>query len=118
MALIVQKYGGSSLHDANAIQNVARRIAYTQNQGNRVVATVSAMGNTTDELIELAHSVSIKPHPRELDILLSTGELVSCTLLAMCLRSIGLNAISLSGAQAGIHTNDRFGNAFSTAYSA
>ena len=111
MALIVQKYGGSSLHDANAIQNVARRIAYTQNQGNRVVATVSAMGNTTDKLIELARSVSIEPHPRELDILLSTGELVSCTLVAMGLRSIGLNAISLSGAQAGIHTNDRFGNA-------
>ena len=99
------------MHDGDAIQNVARRIARTQNQGDKVVATVSAMGNTTDELISLARSVSTEPHPRELDLLLSTGELVSCTLLAMGLRSMGLNAVSLSGAQAGIHTNAKFGNA-------
>ncbi len=111
LALIVQKYGGSSLVDADAINGVARRIARGYDQGIQVVAVVSAMGETTDELIHLAHQVSDRPDPRELDVLLSTGELVSCTLLAMALRSLGHKAISLSGAQAGIRTDTRHGRA-------
>ena len=111
MALIVQKYGGSSLADADKIKNVARRIARTRQRGNDVVATVSAMGDTTDDLIALAKQVSERPDPREMDMLLSTGELVSCTVTAMALRSIGYEAISLSGAQAGIRTDTSFGRA-------
>ena len=111
MTLIVQKYGGSSLADADKIKNVARRIARTRQRGNDVVATVSAMGDTTDDLISLAKQVSERPDPREMDMLLSTGELVSCTVTAMALRSIGYEAISLSGAQAGIRTDTSFGRA-------
>lgn len=111
MALVVQKYGGSSLANADLLQNVARRIAATQGEHNEVVAVVSAMGDTTDDLIALADSVSERPDPRELDLLLSTGELVSCTLVAMALRSIGRRAISLSGAQAGIRTDTSYGRA-------
>ena len=111
MALIVQKYGGSSLADADKIRNVASRIARTHDDGNQVVSVVSAMGDTTDELIELARQISERPDPRELDLLLSTGELVSCTLIAMALRSMGYKAISLSGAQAGIRTNTSYGKA-------
>ena len=111
MALIVQKYGGSSLADADRIRAVATRVAQTQGEGNRVVAVVSAMGDTTDDLTALAHRVSDSPDPRELDLLLSTGELVSCTLLAMALHAIGCSAIGLSGAQAGIRTDTRYGNA-------
>ena len=111
MALIVQKYGGSSLADADNIRNVARRVAREQGQGNQVVAVVSAMGETTDDLIALAHQVSERPDLRELDLLLSTGELVSCTLMAIALGSIGCTAISLSGAQAGIRTDTRHGKA-------
>ncbi len=111
MALVVQKYGGSSLANAEQIKNVARRIARTCDAGNQVVAVVSAMGDTTDELIELANSVSDHPDPREMDVLLSTGELVSCTITAMALRSQGCRAISLSGAQAGITTTASHGQA-------
>ena len=111
MALVVQKYGGSSLSDALQIRNVAGRIAKTQDKGTKVVVVVSAMGDTTDELMSLAHQVSQRPDPRELDLLLSTGELVSCTLMAMALRSMGHKAISLSGAQAGIRTDTRYGKA-------
>ena len=111
MALIVQKYGGSSLVGAKAIREVAKRIADSRDRGNQVVAVVSAIGNTTDELIELAHQVSERPDPRELDVLLSTGELVSCTLMAMALRTLGHQAISLSGAQAGIRTDTSHGRA-------
>ncbi len=111
MALIVQKYGGSSLADADKIRNVASRIARTHDDGNQVVSVVSAMGDTTDELINLARQVTERPDPRELDLLLSTGELVSCTLIAMALRSMGYKAISLSGAQAGIRTNTSHGKA-------
>ena len=111
MQCIVQKYGGSSVADAGRIKQVASRIAETVNNGARVVAVVSAMGDSTDRLIGLAHEVSDGPEPRELDVLLSTGELVSCTLVAMRLRSIGLDAISLSGAQAGIRTDNRYGKA-------
>ena len=111
MALIVQKYGGSSLADAEKIKSVAQRIARTADAENKVVAVVSAMGDTTDDLIALSHQVSKNPEPREMDDLLSTGELVSCTLMAMTLRSMGHKAISLSGAQAGIRTDSSHGQA-------
>ena len=111
MSLIVQKYGGSSLADAERINNVAQRIADTRRQGSQVVAVVSAMGDTTDELIGLAHTVSPDPDPRELDLLLSTGELVSSTLMTMALRTLGYDAVSLSGSQAGIHTDTMHGKA-------
>ena len=106
--LIVQKYGGSSVADAAKIKNVARRIAATKAKGNQVVVAVSAMGDTTDALINLAYQISSQPDSRELDALVSTGELVSSTLLAMALEAIGCEAISLSGAQAGIHTDGSF----------
>ena len=111
MALIVQKYGGSSLADADKIRNVAQRIARAKDAGSRVVAVVSAMGDTTDALIELAGRVADDPDRRELDVLLSTGELRSCALVAMSLVSSGHPAISLSGAQAGIRTDSQFGMA-------
>ena len=111
MALIVQKYGGTSVADADMIINVARRMARVKKGGVNVVAVVSAMGETTDDLISLAHLVSSNPDPRELDLLLSTGELVSCTLLTMALRTLGFDAISLSGPQAGIHTDTMYGKA-------
>ncbi len=111
MAVIVQKYGGSSLADADKIRNVANRVMRTQESDNQVVVVVSAMGDTTDELLRLAHDISDKPDAREMDVLLSTGELVSCTLLAMALRGMGRKAISLSGAQAGIRTDTSYGRA-------
>ena len=111
MSIIVQKYGGSSLADAEQIKAVARRIAKSKAQGNQLVAVVSAMGDTTDELLSLANEVSDRPDPREMDVLMSTGELVSCTLMAMALRTMGLRAISLSGAQAGIRTDTSHGKA-------
>ena len=111
MALYVHKYGGTSVADAGKIVNVARRIAGLHNAGNQVVTVVSAMGDTTDELIDLARTVSDEPDPRELDLLLSTGELVSITLLSMALRNLGYDAISLSGPQAGIRTDNAYGRA-------
>ena len=111
MSLVVHKYGGSSVADAEKIKNVARRIADVRKRGTGVVAVVSAMGDSTDELINLAHSVSSRPHPRELDLLLSTGELVSCTLLTMALADLGEEAVSLTGSQAGIHTDTSYGRA-------
>lgn len=109
--LIVQKYGGSSLADADKIRNVAERIARSKDAGNSVVAVVSAMGDTTDDLIDLANEVTDRPDAREMDVLLSTGELVSCTLMAMALRSMGYESVSLSGAQAGIRTDSSYGRA-------
>ena len=109
--LIVQKYGGSSLADADKIRNVAERIARSKDAGNSVVAVVSAMGDTTDDLIDLANEVSERPDAREMDVLLSTGELVSCTLMAMALRAMGYESVSLSGAQAGIRTDSSYGRA-------
>jgi aspartate kinase len=111
MALIVQKYGGSSVADAQKIKNVARRVAKAKDEGNQVVVVVSAMGDTTDDLIELAYQISEQPSDREFDVLLSTGEIVSSTLLAMALGSLGHRAISLSGAQAGIHTDSSYNRA-------
>ena len=111
MSLVVQKYGGSSLANPDLIKNVAKRVASAHDRSDRVVATVSAMGNLTDDLLEIASEVSDRPDPRELDGLLATGELQSCALVAMALRSIGKKAISLSGAQAGIRTDSSYGKA-------
>jgi aspartate kinase len=105
VALIVQKYGGSSVATAEKIKNVARRIVKSKDEGNRVVAVISAMGKTTDELIKLAYQVSTNPRERELDVLLSTGEVVSSTLLAMALHDMGYGAVSLTGVQAGIRAD-------------
>ena len=111
MPIIVQKYGGTSVGDADKIKNVARRIAARREKGDDLVVVVSAMGHTTDDLIALAHQINPHPEHRELDVLLSTGETVSSTLMAMALHETGLPAISLSGAQAGIGTESRFGRA-------
>ena len=111
MALIVQKYGGTSVGSAERIKRVAERIARRAEVGDRVVAVVSAMGKTTDELISLASQVSSEPHPREMDVLLSTGEIVSSTLLTMALHDLGRDAVSLTGAQAGIRTDAVYGSA-------
>jgi len=111
MTLIVQKYGGSSVADAERIKSVARRIAAIRDKGEQVVVVVSAMGDTTDELIKLAYQVTSQPSERELDVLLSTGEIVSSTLLAMALRDMGYEAISLTGAQAGIQTDSTYSRA-------
>ena len=111
MALIVQKYGGSSVANAERIKSVAQRIARNKDKGNQVVVVVSAMGETTDELIQLAYHVSEKPDSRELDVLLSTGEVVASTLLAMALHGMGYPAISLTGAQAGIRTDAAYSRA-------
>ena len=111
MAVLVQKYGGTSVGDAEKIRRVAERIAAARRAGNSIAVVVSAMGDTTDRLIELAESISAAPDPRELDVLLSTGELVSCTLVTMALREIGEEAVSMSGAQAGIRTDTAHGSA-------
>lgn len=111
MALIVQKYGGTSVANAERIKNVARRIAQARDKGDQVVVVVSAMGDTTDELIELAYQISQQLDRRELDVLLSTGEVVCSTLLAMALHDMGYQAISLSGAQAGIRTDAAYSRA-------
>ena len=109
--IIVQKYGGSSLHDSQAILAVAKRISTSHRDGVSIVAVVSAMGSTTDELTNLASQFTNNPDRRELDLLLSTGELVSCTLTTMALQAIGKPAKSLSGWQAGIYTDSRYGKA-------
>ncbi|HAV10526.1 MAG TPA: aspartate kinase, partial [Dehalococcoidia bacterium] len=111
MSLIVQKYGGTSVGDADKIKNVARRVAAVKNSGKDIVVVVSAMGDTTDDLIDLSKKVNPNPEPRELDALLSTGELISSTLLTMALHAMGMKAISLSGAQAGIETDGFYSQA-------
>ena len=111
MALIVQKYGGTSVAGADRMRSVAGRIARRSEAGDRLVVVVSAMGHTTDELLALARQVTDRPEEREMDLLLSTGEIVSCTLLAMALKHIGHRAVALSGAQAGIGTDRRYGRA-------
>lgn len=105
MALIVQKYGGSSVANAEKIQNVARRVVKAKNQGNRVVVVVSALGDTTDDLITLAQQISKNPSSREMDMLLSTGEQVSMSLLALAIHELGEKAVSFTGAQVGIVTD-------------
>ncbi len=111
MALIVQKYGGTSVGDAERIRSVARRVARLRRDGDDVVVVVSAMGDSTDSLIALAADVSHDPHPREMDMLLTAGERISMALLAMAIRDQGLDAISLTGSQAGILTDAVHGRA-------
>ena len=105
MALIVQKYGGSSVADAEKIKGIAQKVVTARQEGDQIVVVISAMGDTTDKLISLAHQITPQPDEREMDVLLSTGEIVSSTLLAMAVKSLGYKAISLSGAQAGIQTD-------------
>ncbi|WP_195270193.1 aspartate kinase [Eubacterium sp. 1001713B170207_170306_E7] len=104
--LIVQKYGGTSVGTVEKIKRVARRIVETKNAGNRVVVVVSAMGKTTDELVDLAMAINPNPPSREMDVLLATGEQVSISLLAMAIQTIGHDVVSLTGAQCGIQTSD------------
>ncbi len=111
MSLIVQKFGGSSVADAESIKRVAKRIVETRKAGNEVVVAVSAMGDTTDDLIDLAHQVAPLPDPRELDMLLTTGERISMALLAMAIKSMGHDARSFTGSQAGMITDARHGAA-------
>ncbi len=111
MSLIVQKFGGTSVADAQRIRNVAARIVDTYKQGNQVVAVVSAMGKGTDELLALATEVSLNTHPRELDMLLTAGERVTMALVAMAIQDLGVPALSLTGSQAGILTTGRHGHA-------
>jgi aspartate kinase len=115
MRLIVQKYGGTSVANAERIQNVAKRIVETQREDCRVVAIISAMAGVTDELIKLAHEMSPDPDKREMDVLLATGENAASALTAMAVNALGARAISLTGAEAGIltdriHTKARIAN--------
>ena len=111
MSLIVQKYGGSSVADAESIKRVAKRIVETRKAGHSVVVAVSAMGDTTDELIDLAHDVTPMPDAREMDMLLTTGERISMALLAMAIKSMGYDARSYTGSQAGMITDATHGSA-------
>lgn len=111
MTIVVQKYGGSSVADADRLRVVAGRVARAYDAGNQVVVTVSAMGDTTDDLIALAATVSDHPGRREMDALLATGEMVSSALLTMALRAQGYPAISLNGVQAGFRTDPHHGRA-------
>ena len=111
MALVVQKYGGSSVADADGIKRVAQRIVSARKAGDRVVVVVSAMGDSTDELIDLANQVSPLPPGRELDMLLTAGERISMALLAMAIANLGLEAQSFTGSQAGVITDSTHGRA-------
>ena len=111
MALVVQKYGGSSVADADGIKRVAQRIVATRKGGDQVVVVVSAMGDSTDELMDLASQVSPLPPARELDMLLTAGERISMALLAMAIATLGLEARSFTGSQAGVITDDVHGRA-------
>ena len=111
MGRIVQKFGGSSVADADSIKRVARRIARTRGEGHDVIIVISAMGDTTDELMDLALKVSPRPKSRELDMLLTTGERQSAALLAMALSDLGIEAVSYTGSQAGVLTTPTHGNA-------
>lgn len=111
MGRVVHKYGGSSVADADCIKRVAQRIVATRKAGNEVVVVISAMGDTTDELMDLAQQVSPLPPPRELDMLLTSGERISSALLAMAIANLGYRARSFTGSQAGVLTTSRHGNA-------
>lgn len=106
--LIVQKFGGSSVGNAERIKAVAKRVADTYNNGNQVIVVVSAMGDTTDELVDLIQQISSHPDEREIDMILSTGEQISIALLTMALKDLGYPAVSLTGAQAGITTDESY----------
>jgi aspartate kinase len=108
---LVMKFGGTSVADPGKIRRVASRLVEAKRAGNRVVAVVSAMGHHTDELVSLAYEVSPEPKPRELDMLISVGERISCALVAMAIADLGLDAISLTGSQAGIVTDTAHGKA-------
>jgi aspartate kinase len=108
---VVLKFGGTSVADPDKLKDVARRVVAGQEAGNRVVAVLSAMGRTTDDLVALAHEVSARPDPRELDMLISVGERISCALAAMAICDLGHEAISLTGSQAGIVTDTVHGKA-------
>ncbi len=108
---VVQKFGGSSVADAASIKRVAKRIVDTKEQGNDIVVIVSAMGDTTDELLDLAQEVSPNPRPRELDMLLTAGERMSAALLAMAINDLGHTARSFTGSQAGVITTEKHGDA-------
>ncbi|HET7068624.1 MAG TPA: aspartate kinase, partial [Nocardioides sp.] len=105
MSIVVQKYGGSSLSDAAAITRVAQRIVEAKQQGHDVVVAVSAMGDSTDELLDLANEVSPLPPARELDMLLTAGERISMALVAMAISDLGFTARSFTGSQAGVITD-------------
>ena len=105
LGTLVMKFGGTSVADPERLKAVARRIVAARETGHRVVAVLSAMGDTTDRLVGLAYEVSAKPHPRELDMLISVGERISCALAAMAIHDLGHEAISLTGSQAGIVTD-------------
>jgi aspartate kinase len=111
MALIVQKYGGTSVADADRLKRVAGRIAETRRDDNQVIVVVSAMGSTTDDLIALADQVNASPPAREMDMLLTAGERISMALLAMAIHAEGLEAVSFTGSQAGILTSEAHGEA-------
>ncbi len=111
MGLIVQKYGGSSVADAESMKRVASRIVATKKAGNQVVVVVSAMGDTTDELIDLANQITPIPEGRELDMLLTAGERISMALLAMAIKNLGHEALSFTGSQAGVITTSAHGRA-------
>lgn len=111
MALVVQKFGGSSVSDATAMKRVARRVAATRRAGNDVVVVVSAMGDTTDELLDLAAQITDEPPAREMDILLTAGERISMALLALAINAEGVEARSYTGQQAGVMTDSRYGKA-------
>lgn len=105
MKVLVQKFGGSSVANVDRIKNVARRVVSYRKKGWKLVVVVSALGDTTDELIELAGQITSEPPAREMDMLLSTGEQISCSLLAMAIEELGYNAISFTGGQVGIMTD-------------
>ena len=111
MGLIVQKYGGSSVADAEGMKRVANRIVAAKRDGNQVVVVVSAMGDTTDELIDLAKQITPIPSGRELDMLLTAGERISMALLAMAITNLGHEARSFTGSQAGVITTSTHGRA-------
>src|ERR671919_1408047 len=108
---LVMKFGGTSVADSEKIRRVAARLVATKRAGGRVVGVVSAMGQHTDELVALAHEVSPRPKPREIDMLISVGERISCALVAMAIADLGTDAISLTGSQAGIVTDTVHGKA-------
>src|SRR5437016_1065142 len=111
LGTVVMKFGGTSVADPEKLKNVARRLVAAQESGSRVVAVLSAMGSTTDDLLDLARQISERPAPRELDMLISVGERISCALAAMAIHDLGHEAISLTGSQAGIVTDTVHGKA-------
>jgi len=111
MSIHVEKYGGSSLASINQIKAIARRVIHSKLEGHQMVVVVSAMGNTTDELINQAKSLNPDPNQRELGLLLSAGEIISASLLAISIQNLGFSATALTGAQAGIQTTGPYDNA-------